>query len=98
VVYTNLHIDRQVMCWLYPLIEVNASYRTRNVDVDLPTRIGFLDLGNFTTTGTLVSLSVGANAVLIPSRLEFGAVYSFPVYTERDFGFNGLLAKMVVRY
>jgi hypothetical protein len=45
-----------------------------------------------------VTLAVGANLVLIRDRLEFGAAYAKPLATQRGFDFNGLLAKMVLRY
>jgi hypothetical protein len=41
---------------------------------------------------------VGVNAVLVRDRLELGAVYSTLLATQRNFDFNGLLVKMVVRY
>jgi len=96
--YTNFHLDRQVFGWLYPLVEVNCTFHTTDVDLDLPTRDGFLDFGNFSATGNIVTLAVGANAVLVPSKLEVGAVYTTPLYTRRDFDFDGLLVKLVYRY
>ena len=38
------------------------------------------------------------NAVLIPAKLEAGMVYTTSIAAQRDFGFNGFLAKMVLRY
>jgi hypothetical protein len=43
-------------------------------------------------------MAAGANAVLIPERLEVGAVYTTSIATQRDFNVNGLLVKMVLRY
>ena len=43
-------------------------------------------------------LAAGANAVLIPAKLEAGMVYTTSIAAQRDFGFNGFLAKMVLRY
>jgi hypothetical protein len=96
--YSNLHIDRQTFGWLYPLVEVNSLYHTTGVDFGLPTRRGFIDLGNFEATGNVVALSVGANAVLIPEHLEIGAVYTTVIASQHDFGANGLLVKMTFRY
>ena len=45
-----------------------------------------------------MTLAVGANAVLIRDRLELGAVYTTPLATQRNFDFNGLLVKMVIRF
>ena len=43
-------------------------------------------------------MAVGATGVIIPNRLEMGAAYSTPLYTENDLNFNGLTLKMVLRY
>jgi hypothetical protein len=96
--YFNLHLDRQTFDWLYPLVEFNWTYHTTSVSLDAPLRSGFLDFGDFTSTGNILVLAVGANAVIVRDRLEFGAVYSTPLATQRNFDFNGLLVKMVMRY
>src|SRR5262245_45258380 len=96
--YGNLHLDRQCFCRFYPLVEFNWTYHTTSFDVDLPTRRGFFDFNNFESSGNIVTLAAGANVVLIPERLEFGAVYTTPLATQRNFDFNGLLVKMVLRY
>lgn len=94
----NIHLDRQCFGWVYPLVEVNWTYHTRSSDVDLQTQRGFIDFGDFSSTGNIVTLAVGANLVLIHDRLEFGAVYTTPLATQRGFDFNGLLAKMILRF
>jgi hypothetical protein len=96
--YANFHFDRQTFGWLYPLVEFNCIYHVTSVGLDLPARRGFFDLNNFEASGNIVSLAAGANAVLIRDRLEFGAVYTTSLATQRDFNFNGLLVKMVYRY
>ena len=48
----------------------------------LPTRRGFIDMGNFEATGTVVSLAAGVNAVLIRERLEIGAVYTTVIASQ----------------
>ncbi|HEY1861908.1 MAG TPA: hypothetical protein VGG61_16220 [Gemmataceae bacterium] len=95
--YGNIHIDRQIG-WLYPLVEFNWSYHVRTIAVDLPLRRGFLDLDNFSSTGNIVSLAAGADAVIIKNRLEFGAVYTTPIDTQHNFSANGLIVKLVLRY
>jgi hypothetical protein len=79
-------------------VEVNASYQTTSVALDLPTRHGFIDFDNFEASGNIVTLSAGANAVLVPSKLEIGAVYTTTLASQHDFSVNGLLVKMVYRY
>jgi hypothetical protein len=94
----NIHLDRQCFDWVYPLVEVNWTYHTKTVDVDLQTQRGLFDFEGFTSSGNIVTLAVGANLVLIRDRIEFGAVYTTPLATQRGFDFNGLLAKLVLRY
>jgi hypothetical protein len=96
--YGNIHFDRQFFGWLYPLIEFNWNYHTTSVAPDLPIRRGFIDFDNFESTGNIVTLAAGADAVLVKGRVEFGAVYSTPIATQRDFNANGLLVKLVLRY
>jgi hypothetical protein len=79
-------------------VEFNWTQHTTSARVDLPVREGFFELGNFEATGNVLAVSAGANAVLVPNKLEFGAVYTAPIATQRNFDFNGLLVKMVYRY
>ena len=96
--YFNVHLDRQCFGWLYPLVEINTLYHVTSVGIDLPIRRGIFDLNNFEASGNVVTLAVGANAVLVRDKLEFGAVYSTPLATQRDFNFNGLLVRMNLRF
>ncbi len=95
--YLNLHIDRQIG-WLYPLVEFNGECHTRTVDLSLPVRHDVLDLGTFQSSGNLLTIAVGANAVLVPNKLEFGAVYETPIASQGHFDFNGVIVKMVYRF
>ena len=98
--FTTLHLDRRCFGWLYPLVELNWVAHTATVNVNglLNNHEDFFDLGTFASSGNLVALSVGTNAVLIPERLEFGGAYSFPIASQHGFDFNGLLVKMVYRF
>src|SRR5262249_36491899 len=58
--YVNLHLDRQMFGWLYPLVEFNFTYHTRSADIELPTRGGFIDFGNFSSSGNILTVAVGA--------------------------------------
>src|SRR5262249_6235250 len=98
IFYLNVHLDRQCFGWLYPLVEFNWIYHERGVGIDLPIRRGIFDLDNFEATGNILSLAVGANAVLVRDRLEFGAVYTTSLATQRNFDFNGLLVRMNIRF
>jgi hypothetical protein len=57
-----------------------------------------IDLGTFSSTGNTLGVAGGANAVVIPGRLELGAVYTRPITAQNHFDFNGMLVKMVYRY
>jgi hypothetical protein len=98
--YANVHFDRRLFGWLYPLVEFNSIYHTTGLSSDfgLTTRLGFIDFGDFETSGNLVSLAAGANAVLVPERLEIGAVYTTTIATQRDFHADGLIVKMTLRF
>jgi hypothetical protein len=95
--YANFHIDRKIGR-LYPLVEFNCSFPTRTVDLNLPARHDVFNLGTFTSSSTFVELAAGANFVVVPGKLEFGAVYTRPIASQDNFTFNGLLVKMVFRY
>jgi hypothetical protein len=98
--YANLHLDRRLFGWLYPLVEFNCVYHTVNVGAsfELPTRRGLIDFNDFSSTGNGVFLAAGANAVLIPERLELGAVYTTNIAGQNNLNVNGLLVKMVIRH
>ena len=94
--YLNLDIDRKIG-WLYPLVEFNSLIHTSTVNLSLPVNHDVIDLGTFSSSANELTVSVGANAVLIPGKLEFGAVYIRPVASQDHFEFSGLLAKLVYR-
>jgi hypothetical protein len=96
--YANVHFDRQCFGWLYPLVEFNLSYLEKSVGIDFVDRSGFFDFNNFAASGNVLSLAVGANAVLVRDKLEMGAVYITPIATQRDFNFNGLIVRMTLRF
>jgi hypothetical protein len=98
IFYPNVHLDRCLFGWLYPLVEVNFDYHTTGLSLELPTRRGLIDLDNFSSTGNTVSLAVGANAVLVPERLELGAAYTTVLSGQNNLDVNGLIVKMVLRY
>jgi hypothetical protein len=98
--YANIHFDRRLFGWLYPLVEFNWQYHSNNIGAsfELPTRRGFVDLNDFSSTGNSVFVSAGANAVIVPERLEFGAVYSTNIAGQNNVNINSLLVKMTIRY
>lgn len=96
--YANVHLDRQVFGWLYPLVEINTSYHAKGISLERMTRRGFVDFGNFESEGNVATVSSGANVVLVAERLELGAVYTTVIASQHNFDAKGLLVKMVVRY
>jgi hypothetical protein len=70
--YGCLHLDRKMFGWLYPVVEFNWIYHTAHVDLDLPTREGFIDLGTFESTGNLVALGAGVDAQGEPQQAGSG--------------------------
>ncbi len=96
--YLNVHLDRQCFGWLYPLVEVNSSYHTTSANINLPTRLGFVNLGDFSSSGNFVALAAGANAVIVRNKLELGAVFTTAIASQRNFNMDGLIVKMVYRY
>jgi hypothetical protein len=96
--YANVHLDRCLFGWLYPLVEFNTFYQTRSVNFGQITRRGVLGLGDIEFENTAVSLAAGANAVLIPQRLEIGAAYTTVIGSTHDVEVNGLIVKMTLRY
>lgn len=96
--YGTLHIDRQVLGWIYPVLEVNWQAATTSFNPQLTTPQGIIDLGTISGSGTLVTASPGLNFVLIRDQLEWGFVYQTPIYSQRDFQFHQFLTKMVIRF
>lgn len=95
--YTNVHLDRRFFGWLYPLVEFNWSYHTTAVNLDFPNR-GFFDLGNFESTGNIVTVAAGFDAVLVQEKLEIGVVYSTPIASQHGFDFDAVTVRTTLRY
>jgi hypothetical protein len=96
--YTNVHLDRRCFGWLYPLVEFNTEYSTRSITFGQVARRGVLGLGDIEGEGTVIELAAGANAVLVPERLEIGAVYTTVIASQRNLDVNGLVVKVTLRY
>jgi hypothetical protein len=96
--YLNVHFDRRLFGWLYPLVEFNWIEHRTGIDLSRPDRPGFFNFGTFESTGNLVAVAVGFDAMLVKERLELGAVYTTPIATQHNFDFNGLIVKMVLHY
>lgn len=96
--YFNLHIDRKIGR-IYPLAEFNYAHRTFSKDVSIDTpHHGVIDLGTFTTSGDMLTGAFGANVIIVPTKLEIGAVYIRPLTQLDRFDVNSMLVKLVYRY
>ncbi len=96
--YCNAHLDYQLMDWIYPLVELNYARASGSTDVNLPLAGKFFELSNFEAVGEVLTMAVGVNFVLVRDRLELGGAWSTPLYTRRDFNFNSMIVKMIVRF
>jgi hypothetical protein len=98
VYYANIHLDRRCFGWLYPVVEFNSVYPSTSVSFGRNSRRDIVGLGDFEADGTVISMAAGANAVLVPERLEFGAAYTTVIASQRDLDVNGLIVKMTLRF
>jgi len=96
--YGTVHLDRRCFGWLYPLVEFNWIASTAHININDPLRRDFFGLDSFTADGSLVTVAPGVNAVIIQDKLELGAVYQTPIYSENHIHFNSFLVKMVIRF
>jgi len=100
--YASLHLDRQLIGWLYPLVELNWYHYTSGGDRGLPAIIGEGDgLLNLGTTGVagndLVTGAVGIKAQLCPNT-ETGLAWEVPLSSRHDLLNNRLLVELILRY
>jgi hypothetical protein len=96
--YGTVHFDRRLFGWLYPLLEFNWGLVTSTIDLNRPTRRGFIDFGAVNATGDILTVAPGFNAVLVPDRLELGVVYQTPIASEHHLHYNEVLTKMIIRF
>jgi hypothetical protein len=101
-VYTQLHLDRQLFGWLYPLAELNWFHYTAGGNHGLPPSLGELDgLINLGTSGVagndLVTVALGLKAQLGP-HVDTGFAYEVPISNRHDFLNNRLIVELILRY
>ncbi|MBX7103215.1 MAG: hypothetical protein K1X57_03995 [Gemmataceae bacterium] len=101
-IYSQIHLDRQMWGWFYPLMEVNWYHYTAGGNRGLPAAIGEGDgLINLGTTGVagndLVTMAFGAKAK-INCHAEVGAAWEFPVSNRKDLIDNRLTCELILRY
>jgi hypothetical protein len=96
--YANFHFDRRIGGWFYPLVEFNGTWSNTTLNFTRDFAPGLIELGQFDATGGNFTVAPGFNAVLVQDRLELGAIYETPIWSQRGFNFNSLLVKMIVRF
>jgi len=102
MIYTQLHFDRQIMGWLYPLVEVNWYHWTSGGNRGLPAALGegdgLLNLGTSGVAGNnLVTAAIGLKA-MFSQNLETGLAYEFPLSNRRDLIDGRMVAELIIRY
>jgi hypothetical protein len=98
--YGQLHIDRQLFGWLYPLAEINCFAYNSGGD-RLPNALGegdgLLNLGTQGVAGNVfVTAALGLKARLSPN-VEFGAAWETPL-GRKDIMLQRLVAELILRY
>jgi hypothetical protein len=100
--YAQLHLDRQMFGWLYPLVELNWFHYTGSGDHGLPPSVGELDgLINLGTSGVAGNDLVTAAAGLkfrLGDHAETGFAFEVPISSRHDFLNNRLTAELILRY
>jgi hypothetical protein len=100
--YSQIHLDRQMFGWLYPLMEVNWYHWVAGGNRGLPPALGegdgLLNLGTSGVAGNdLVTMAFGLKAKL-NANAEVGAAWEFPVSNRHDLINNRLTAEFILRY
>jgi hypothetical protein len=100
--YHQLHLDKQLFGWLYPLAEVNWFRYTHGGHYGIPNIVGEGDgLINFGTTGVagnnLLTAALGVQAKF-SQHLELGFAWETPISDRKDLILQRVLANMIVRY
>jgi hypothetical protein len=96
--YGTVHLDRRCFGWLYPLVEFNWATPTAHVNLDLPVLQHVFGFDDFSANGRIVTVAPGFNAVLVPGKVELGAIYETPMASENHIHYNSFLVKMVLRF
>lgn len=96
--FANFHFDYRVAGWFYPLVEFNGNWPNTTLNFRRDFAPGLIEIDRFDGVGGLFNVAPGFNAVLVQDRVELGAVYQTPIWSRRDFNFNSMLVKMIIRF
>lgn len=100
--YAQLHLDRQLFGWLYPLVECNWYHWVAGGQRIPNPAVGEIDgLINLGTSGVagndLVTVAAGVKAI-INCHVETGIAYETPISNRKDFIDNRVLFEVIFRY
>lgn len=100
--FTQIHIDRQLFGWLYPLAEFNwykyVSGGNRGIPLAVGEGDGLLNLGTSGMEGKdLATLAIGAKAK-VGRHLDIGAAWETPLSDRKDLIRQRLLVECILRY
>ncbi|MFM7149628.1 MAG: hypothetical protein ACKO23_07275 [Gemmataceae bacterium] len=100
--YAQLHLDRQFLGWLYPLVECNWYGYTSGGDRGIPAAVGegegLVNLGTSDMAGrNLVTIAGGLKAKA-GNWADIGLVYETPMSTEKFLLQNRIIFEFILRY
>jgi len=100
--YSQLHLDRQLFGWIYPLVELNWFHYTAGGRRGLPAALGegdsLINIGTSDVAGNdLVTAAVGLKFVL-GKHLDVGVAYERPLSNRKDLLDNRVLVEAIIRY
>ncbi|MFO0945467.1 MAG: hypothetical protein U1D30_05905 [Planctomycetota bacterium] len=100
--FTQLHVDRQMFGWLYPLAELNWYHYASGGNWGIPNALGEGDgLINIGTSGVggndLVTAALGLKARLC-WNVETAVVWEKPISNRQDLIGDRLIAELILRY
>jgi len=101
-IFTQLHIDKQLFGWLYPIAELNWYQYITGGNTQIPSSVGEGDgLMNFGTSGmggkTLFTGAIGLKGI-ISKQIEAGFAWETPLGYRRDIINNRLIVEVLLRY
>lgn len=100
--YAQVHLDRQVFGWLYPLVELNWIHHTQGGRRGLPPTLGegdgLLNLGTSGVAGNdFVTAAAGLKAKIC-RNLDTGVAVEAPISNRKDLMSNRIFGELILRY
>lgn len=100
--FTQVHIDKQLFGWLYPLAELNWYQYVNGGDRGLPSILGegdgLINLGTSGMSGRdLLTAALGVKA-RVSRNFETGVAWETPLSSRKDLMLHRLQVEMIFRY